>query len=192
LIELMIVLVIIGILAAVAIPNFIRFQARARQSEAKANLKAAFSAEKAYYQETTQYGSLIAVIGFSPERNNRYAYYLGAAGSLQDRSTTVPVAASDAQGIDVDTFRYPGSSLPYSAPTCNPTTGTSVPGVVTTSSPMSWQGLARGNLDSDTTIDEWSISTDSRLFPATVDATCAVGGSNPSGEPANGVNDVNF
>jgi prepilin-type N-terminal cleavage/methylation domain-containing protein len=50
LIELMIVVAIIGILAAIAIPNFIKFQARSKQSEAKANLKAMFTAEKAFYQ----------------------------------------------------------------------------------------------------------------------------------------------
>ncbi|MBI2370572.1 MAG: prepilin-type N-terminal cleavage/methylation domain-containing protein, partial [Deltaproteobacteria bacterium] len=40
LIELMIVVAIIGILAAIAIPNFLRFQAKSKQSEAKTNLAA--------------------------------------------------------------------------------------------------------------------------------------------------------
>src|SRR5947209_5690160 len=76
LIELMIVVAIIGILAAIAIPNFIKFQARSKQSEAKANMKAMFTAEKAFYQEKDRFSSLIGEVGFSPERNNRYNYTL--------------------------------------------------------------------------------------------------------------------
>ena len=79
LIELMIVVAIIGILAAIAIPNFIKFQARSKQSEVKANLKSFFTAEKSVFQEKDYYTESIGEVGFSPERGNRYAYY--AAGS---------------------------------------------------------------------------------------------------------------
>ncbi|MEN8160249.1 MAG: prepilin-type N-terminal cleavage/methylation domain-containing protein, partial [Myxococcota bacterium] len=40
LIELMIVVAIIGILAAIAIPNFLQFQLRSKTGEAKTNLAA--------------------------------------------------------------------------------------------------------------------------------------------------------
>ena len=40
LIELMIVVAIIGILAAIAIPNFLRFQLKSKTSEGKVNLAA--------------------------------------------------------------------------------------------------------------------------------------------------------
>ncbi|RYZ36388.1 MAG: prepilin-type N-terminal cleavage/methylation domain-containing protein [Myxococcaceae bacterium] len=57
LIELMIVVAIIGILAAIAIPNFIRFQAKSKQSEAKTNLKAIFTAQKAYFAGQVHHAS---------------------------------------------------------------------------------------------------------------------------------------
>jgi len=51
LIELMIVVAIIGILAAIAIPNFIQYQMRSRTSEAKTNLSAVKTAELAFMAE---------------------------------------------------------------------------------------------------------------------------------------------
>jgi type IV pilus assembly protein PilA len=55
LIELMIVVAIIGILAAIAIPNFLRFQLRAKSSEGKTNLAAIRTAEEGYYSEFGTY-----------------------------------------------------------------------------------------------------------------------------------------
>jgi type IV pilus assembly protein PilA len=67
LIELMIVVAIIGILAAIAIPNFLQYQMKSRQSEAKTNLGAiqtsevAFQAEKGCYLGIAGYGSPLAL-----------------------------------------------------------------------------------------------------------------------------------
>src|SRR4051812_8226455 len=96
LIELMIVVAIIGILAAIAIPNFIRFQARAKQSEAKGNLKSIFTAERSYFQEHDRYGDNFKTIGFAPERNNRYLFQVGTAGQHEDRTKVDAVSPSDA------------------------------------------------------------------------------------------------
>jgi len=60
LIELMIVVAIIGILAAIAIPNFLRFQLKAKSSEGKTNLAAIRTSEESYYSEFGVYVSALA------------------------------------------------------------------------------------------------------------------------------------
>jgi len=66
LIELMIVVAIIGILAAIAIPNFVRFQLRSKSSEGKTNLAAIRTSEESYFAE---YGTYINATG-SPAAQN--------------------------------------------------------------------------------------------------------------------------
>ena len=55
LVELMIVVGIIGLLSAIAIPNFISYQARSRRSEAYVNLAAIARIQSAYHAEQGEY-----------------------------------------------------------------------------------------------------------------------------------------
>ena|SRR3990170_746932 len=76
LIELMIVVAIIGILAAIAIPNFLKFQAKSKMSEAKTNLGAIYTGQLSYFGEQNAYGDFNA-INWSPSGTPRYHFALG-------------------------------------------------------------------------------------------------------------------
>ena len=99
LVELMIVVAIIGILAAIAIPNFLQFRLKAKTSEAKSNLGAIRSTEVAYFAEWDFYvgrqpmtpsgnragltnkmswiiSTRFSILGFAPEGSVFYDYAL--------------------------------------------------------------------------------------------------------------------
>jgi type IV pilus assembly protein PilA len=78
LIELMIVVAIIGILAAIAIPNFLKFQAKSKQSEAKTNLKGIYTAETGYFGENNAYSGFNES-NWTPVGAARYHYTLTGA-----------------------------------------------------------------------------------------------------------------
>ncbi len=80
--ELMIVVAIIGILALIAIPNFLQYQARAKQSEAKNNLVALHASELAYFAEKNAYVDDFNAIGFAVTGSSQLYYYeLGKSSS---------------------------------------------------------------------------------------------------------------
>jgi prepilin-type N-terminal cleavage/methylation domain-containing protein len=98
LIELMIVVAILGILASVAIPAYLRFQMRAKASEASVNLQAISKTQDAYFAEFGSYVSAVAtpptipgvaktqwpggggfdVLGWAPEGNVYFQYMITA------------------------------------------------------------------------------------------------------------------
>ena len=71
LIELMIVVAIIGILAAIAIPNFLQFQLRSKTGEAKTNLAAIRTAEEGYFAEFSNYVAAAETPGRAVSANKR-------------------------------------------------------------------------------------------------------------------------
>ncbi len=90
LIELMIVVVIIGILAALAIPRFMRSTTKSKQSEAKQLLKQVYTMQRAYRQEFNAYclngvaassaaPTGFAQIGVDVMATARYTYTMAAA-----------------------------------------------------------------------------------------------------------------
>jgi len=108
LIELMIVVAIIGILAAIAIPNYLDYQMKAKTSEAKSNIGAIRTAEEAYAAEEGQYRTAAQTptgvtstkqpwvgttpfndIGFSPSGDVYYGY-----GVLAGANSTVSGVSS--------------------------------------------------------------------------------------------------
>lgn len=73
LVELMVVVAIIGILSAVAVPNFKKYQAKSKQSEAKIQLAAVYSSEVAANADYDTYGTCLTLLGYeTPPRG----YYL--------------------------------------------------------------------------------------------------------------------
>jgi prepilin-type N-terminal cleavage/methylation domain-containing protein len=81
LIELMVVVSIVGILVTLAIQNFISYQCKAKQAEAKANLGAIYVGEQSYRAEYLAYSDNFGVIGWEPRGTTRYAYSVTTATS---------------------------------------------------------------------------------------------------------------
>ncbi len=111
LIELMIVVVIIGILASLALPYFMSASARAKQSEAKTILKQVHVQQMAYFQEYEVYWltgatmddanpTAFARLSIDQTSPVRYSYTItSTTAGLSDFLVTATVAAP---GLDDD------------------------------------------------------------------------------------------
>jgi len=106
LIELMIVVVIIGILAAMAIPRFMSATTKSKQSEAKQLLKQIYTMQRTYRQENNSYGDdgvtaaaggSFPQIGVEIMQSALYTYVMTAA---QNTFTCVATANLDDDNTD--------------------------------------------------------------------------------------------
>ncbi len=112
LIELMIVVVIIGILAALAIPRFMQATVKSRQSEAKGILKQIYTMERTFRQENNVYSVDLNAIGVQVPANAQYAYavtlvgvgFLATATANLDDDATIDTWTIDDAGTLTNTI----------------------------------------------------------------------------------------
>ncbi len=135
LIELMIVVAIIGILAAIAIPNFLKFQAKSKQSEAKTNLKGIYTAQTGYFGENNRYNHF-GEVNWEPVGASRYQFLL-----------------TSSLGTSVDNTHRGSMTV-----TGSPTWGTNP-----TYDNNSFTAGAAGNVDNDSALDTWTINDNNVL-----------------------------
>jgi len=72
LLELIVVVAMLGIFTALAIPSFEGYIARTRQVEARTLLANLYKAEYAYFAEKGKYTNSLKELGFQPDGNLRY------------------------------------------------------------------------------------------------------------------------
>lgn len=135
----------LGVIAAIAVPNFLRFQCRAKQSEVRSNLKAIYSAQKSYAAEKGRYGQSFEQLGFQPFGETRYTYCMGQ-----------------------QCLRCTASGCDQGLPPENPCEGMSGVGKTVQDG---FQVCAFANLDSDNGIDTWVV--DDRGQPEQGENDCA-------------------
>ena len=111
LIELVVVLAIIGILVAAAVPLYLGARKRAYKAEADSTLQELKTMEWAYYQENNAFTDSFSSLGFTPPASKFWTYNIPAAASDQvtiaARGQAAPLGPSDQVSI---TLKSDGSS----------------------------------------------------------------------------------
>jgi type IV pilus assembly protein PilA len=147
-IELMLVVSIIGVLAAIAIPTFMGYQTISKQSEAKVNLAGIFTSEHTYFTEHNFFTEDIISSGFAFSGTPRY----------YDFTCATPAAISGTAPNFTCSWETGAWIGMHTAPD-GPPTGSSfglneIPGA----QGNYFTAIAVGNVDDDPTMDVWTIT----------------------------------
>ena len=158
LIELMIVVAIIGILSAIAIPNFRKYQARARTSEAKLQLSSIYIGEASLNAEYEVYGTCLTFMGYSRAPRGYYAVGFGADATGPNGN----VVTNGGAGCTAGQFQF----VPTTVMRVGATTAATV-GLLAASSTADgarFTAEAVGSIDSASTqTDKWTIDENKNL-----------------------------
>lgn len=81
---------VVGVLAAIAVPNFMKFKCKSLQSEAKVSLMSLRTAEEAFHAEHGYYTSDLVALEWQPFGSPRYLYGFADAGPGNVRRAEAP------------------------------------------------------------------------------------------------------
>ena len=82
LVELMVVVGIIGLLASVAIPNYLKYQAKAKTAEAKFQLASIYGIEISARADYNHFGTCLSDLGYIPAGKGYYLVGFGADATV--------------------------------------------------------------------------------------------------------------
>ncbi len=91
------------------------FGSKPAQSECKDNLERLAAAERELFARERRYSERLADLAAPVERGNRYAYFLGSSGPLEDRGARAAVAHAGDVGVGVDAFHWHHAPLAATA-----------------------------------------------------------------------------
>ena len=117
LLELLIVMVIVGIMAAVAYPSYRDYITRAKRTEAKTLLLEIAQNQERFYLQNNRYGDM-GDLGYSdPKITDTESYSVTiTANDANNFSATATYQKSDAEASKCDTFSIDGRGNKTSAP----------------------------------------------------------------------------
>ncbi len=157
LIELMVVVGIISLLAAVSIPLYDRYQAKTRQTEAKVALGSIYAAEKGFYGEYSAYVSSFEALQHTPEGARRF-YSVGWNADMTGTVTTY------GGGRAISSISKSNTPQLFQ---CPPATGIPLLPPPVTTDQQTFTAGAAGEIRLGAGCDIWTIDEDKNLLNTT-------------------------
>ena len=159
LVELMVVVAIIGVLSMVAIPNFKKYQAKAKTSEAKVQLSAIYMAEISFMADADTYASCLLDMGFTAPSNN---YYFIGFKDISTVADTNGVTCAQGAGYEFAAAKGAGG-LKADSDTFLPTAKASFPGIMGSEFYAGAGGIISAANNTAALADQWSVDHDKTI-----------------------------